>query len=622
MAPPTVIDITKPPYSAVADGQTDCWGAFKQACDDCLGDPPNNNGINNPHTIYVPGSASPYVVSQPILADAQQLSFVGDGAYLSVIQAAGFSDVLQFGVPRTSGGRTLTSAFWVDATTILDSSVSQPKRYGLRTNGIAYAYFQGTPFDMGPQGTANWSGTRQLTIDFAFYNNSAAGWYGGDQGIRLFGVGSADGKAPSPFYCGVSNAIVRFDFAASDGVWRFVTFALPTPSLLLQRVSIQLDLTQPAVQAYVNGVQVAVSLFAYVNGVPVSVSLAPAGGASNLFLQANEYRQFQLGTRLFDAGFNPGNITDQTVFGFKLTGALLYNDAGPNPVNAAQARIDGAPLNDLRQFFTGENAFYAFVPLQDAGNAYRHIPWIGAQPNGYLGVGSGLFLHDTSLGSGETRLGNSVRDLTLKAATVPGLTGYGRALCHGPVYDFKAQDCIFWGGAHNFGALNGAVGYPLKVRDCEFDYAGDAAIYAQGNMWWGERLTIKYWGREAIRSLNSFMDLRQVFYTPDGLHDCVLKFHNSRGAILDSHVMDFEGGGPMLAHVWCEAGVNDGPTFLTLRNITFGTRAEEAHFIVLRGTDATGGGHDPATLTVENCPPRSGYFIAQPIPGVWTVKLK
>src|ERR1022692_4735645 len=247
----TVIDITKPPYSAVPG--TDCWRAFQSACDDCLADAPHNDGNNNPHRIYVPGNLLAYLVSRPILADAQRLSFVGDGAYLSVIQTMGFADVLQFGVSRTSGGRTLTpmSAFWVDATPILDGSVGQ--RYGLRTNGVAYAYFQGSPFDMGPQGTANWSATRHLTIDFGIYN--PAGWNGGDQGIRLFGAGDPDNGKPSPFYCGVigSSTSLFFDFAASDGVKRRATFAMPAPSMLLQRVSIQLDLTQPSVLAFVNG---------------------------------------------------------------------------------------------------------------------------------------------------------------------------------------------------------------------------------------------------------------------------------------------------------------------------------------------------------------------------------
>src|ERR1700740_3569909 len=98
MPPPAVINITQPPYSAVPGA--DCWLAFQQACADCLTD-------GKPHGIYVPGNALPYLLSRPILADALNLSFAGDGAYLSVIQAAGerFSDVLQFGVPRVSGGQ-------------------------------------------------------------------------------------------------------------------------------------------------------------------------------------------------------------------------------------------------------------------------------------------------------------------------------------------------------------------------------------------------------------------------------------------------------------------------------------------------------------------------------------
>jgi hypothetical protein len=601
-------------------GSDDWWPSYQKAVDTI-------RTSGKPGVIYTPGRKNPYLISKPILADADYLSFVGDGADVSVIQVKGecYSDAIQFGVGRTSiknlGDlsipQTLTpfSEYWIDSTLspdgqqpYLDATADQ--RYGLRTRGIAYAYFQGTPFDMGPLGTVNWSETRQLTIDFVIYN--PAGWYGGDQGIRLFGAGSPDAPKPSPFYCGVggSSATISFDYAVSDGVHRRATFNLPAPSTPMQRISIQMDLTQPSVLAFVNRKQVA-------------VTLASAGSAPklNMSLLANEYRQFQLGTCLVDAAFNPGNITDQIIFGFKLTGAALYLDTG---ADGTQARIDnpGIPLNDLQQFFAPElSSFYALLPLRDAGNDWRCIPWESSQPGGaWFGVGSGLFLHDSSLGVSDTRIGNAVRDLTLAPATVSGPAGYGRALCHGPIYEFRAQDCRFTGGAHNFGALNGAVGYPLKVRDCEFTYGGDAAIYAQGNMWWGQRLTIKYWGREAIRALNSFLDLRQVFYAPGGPGDCVLKFHNASGAILDDHIIDFEGGGPALAYVWCEAGVNVGPTFLTLRNVTFGTQAKGSFYIVLKGNDTVTQSQGLATLILENCTPSTGYVIAQPIPGVWAVK--
>ena len=596
-------------------GSDDWWHSYQQAVDTIL-------TSGKPGIIYTPGRSDPYPISKPILADANNLSFVGDGVDVSVIQVNGerYSDAIQFGVARTSRKKvgdsyidqTLTpfSDFWVDATPILDGSIGQPPRYGLRTKGIAYAYFQGTPFDMGPVEMTNWSATQQLTLDFAIYN--PAGWNGGDQGIRLFGLGSPDNRLPSPFYCGVagSSTTLFFDFATSDSVVRRVQFtpmatAQPLDSYL-KRVSIQLDLTQPSVLAFVNGQQVAVDL----------TGIGP-GWAAYLTLRANEYRQFQLGTCLVDAAFNPGNITDQTVFGFKLTSAALYQNSG---AGTAQARLDGkTPLNDARQFFTLEEAdFSALLPLTNSGNNYRYIPWQSAQPGGaWSGVGSGLFLHDSSLGVPDTLGGNAVRDLTLMAATVPGLIGYGRALCHGPIYDFKAQDCLFIGGAHNFGALNGAVGYPLKVHDCQFERGGDAAIYAQGcGMWWGERLTIKYWGREAIRSLSSFMDLRQVFYAPGGPGDCVLKFHNSVGGVLDNHVMDFEGGGPALAHIYCEAGADSGPTNLTLRNVIFGTEAAGANYVVLRGPDSPSGDYAPATLILES----TQHVGFSSIPGIWTVK--
>jgi hypothetical protein len=627
---PSVIDITQPPYNVNPSTDPDCWRKFQDACDACLSELPRQ-----PHCIYVPGNSLPYYVSRPILADAEYLSFRGDGEYLSVIQAKELSDVLQFGVTRESRSlpgapaKQLDSSFWVDATPYLDSTVG--RRHGLRTNGQAYVYFHGTPFDMGPPEQANWSHTQQLTLDFAI--QIEGGWIGSGDGVRLFGVGDWDHENPSPFYCGFqaydnSSSTLSFYFATSDGVARRARFFVPSPSPLLQRISIQLDLTRSVVLAFVNGTQVSVNLDTYIGaGWQAVASLPP-----NLSLQANEFRQFQLGTCLVDAPFNTGNITDQTIFGFKLTWASLYLNGGPGTL---QAHRLGLNLSDSQRFFVQEPSypsgspapapFTAFLPLQDPrdpsedpSNVYRYVPWVCGSADASYGVGSALFLHDTSLTDNDTRKGNIVRDLTLKASP-----SYGRALCHGPVYDFKAQDCIFTGGAHNFGALNGAVGYPLKVRDCQFEYGGDAAIYAQGcGMWYGERLTIKFWGREAIRSLRSFLDLRQVFYAPGGPGDCLLKFHDSGGGILDNHVIDFEGGGPALAHIYCKAGISSGPTRLTLRNVVFGTNAPRRYNVVLDGPAFPGAGYAPATLTLDNTQasvlrlPRSPWWR----PGLWSVR--
>ncbi|MBV9125332.1 MAG: hypothetical protein JO112_18410, partial [Planctomycetes bacterium] len=116
---PARIDITQPPYKAIPG--TDCAPAFQAACDDCRAD-------GRPHVIYIPGNAAPYLLNQPIFADADNLAFVGDGERLSVIRVNGqcFPDALQFGVRQTSikvtaSGmhidQTLTpvSDFWIDA---------------------------------------------------------------------------------------------------------------------------------------------------------------------------------------------------------------------------------------------------------------------------------------------------------------------------------------------------------------------------------------------------------------------------------------------------------------------------------------------------------------------------
>ena len=113
MQPPLVNITDYPP----AIGSNDWWPSYQKVVDAIL-------ASKLPGTIYTPGRIEPYLISRPILADAPNLSFVGDGERLSTIQVDGFSDAIQFGVARTSVkqldhgtiAQSLTpySDYWID----------------------------------------------------------------------------------------------------------------------------------------------------------------------------------------------------------------------------------------------------------------------------------------------------------------------------------------------------------------------------------------------------------------------------------------------------------------------------------------------------------------------------
>jgi hypothetical protein len=607
-----IIDVTKPPYY-VRPGPSFAEAnsiALQKIIDDVRALQLKKNTDAKGFELYFPASLQSYQIAKPLLCDVPYLSISGDGKFQSVLQASTGHDILIFGVPRRSFDPNadpkdtkleVTHENWQPSS--LDETTKG--RFCFKTLRSSYLYFQGTPFDQGQGDHTSWASVDQLTIDFAVELDKSvfSTWHEPKDGFRLFGLGGPDSqKHLSTFCCSImpSGARMRFQFVTADSVHREIQFDLPKKELALLRASIQLDLKSGEILAFVNGISVDVSLLKMGLGWPKKDTPTT--------FRANDFREMQIGTCTFEAAIGENNIAPVSIQGFRLTGALLYAkvDAGGEQSWRSGAVPGTWTLQDRFKYFDAvPGTFTVLLPLLEAETTYRFITWHGAMSGGGILSGKGLILHRTwNIPEASTIAGNSVKNIGLQHS---GDMPFGRQICYGPIYDFEVLASRFVGGSQNIGAMNGAVGYPVTVRECGLEYASDTAIYAQGNgWWWGEALTIKYYGRTAVRTQKSYMHLSKVFLTDSKfgsdkrpITEVVFAFQNGFGALLEDVHPNFESVGPRKAYVTCDLplGLERGPT-LKLRNFLGGALSPGTRLVMLEGRRRVKSAHYPSGRAV------------------------
>jgi hypothetical protein len=218
-------------------------------------------------TIYIP--AGDWYVDRPIFVDTQAVRIVGEGIDVSRVFGTASHDVFVVGVVRKPAGNGLTPAHLVDLFTggtagapLLDSTAvsAAGQRWGLRTLGDAHLAQVGGAFDAA---TGDYYvGNRQITIDAAVDFTRSPGTGGFPASGSLFGL-SSSGQA-MPWFLVVQNGAFRCAFRTQapgidQGVERSFTFGSLGGSPGLVRFTVQIDLINAQVQAWVNGVQVVVS---------------------------------------------------------------------------------------------------------------------------------------------------------------------------------------------------------------------------------------------------------------------------------------------------------------------------------------------------------------------------
>lgn len=559
-------------FGAVAG--TDCTSAFQSAADWFTTN-------NTPGYLYVPGATSTYQLSNPTFIDQDGVWVVGDGE-ASQIQGVGCTTVLQFGIKRSPQGLgNLSSGYWVSSSGVLDSSAQS--KFGLRTNNNSHISFIASPFDHGPNDGTYWAGVRQLTIDLAFVVNNAT-WP--SNGVQIAGLMKS--QKPSPFFVASDrNVYLYLSFQTSDGVVRSAR-CLFTPSTSLIRLSFQLDLAQGTVLAWINRTQVAVDL-----------SLIGAGWGPGLSLIANRHSPFNMGTLASDAitvGELFGGDVDVTFFGLKLSNASLYTNGS---VSSSQARLDAATLNDSQQYFTSESSTVAYLPLAAGQNSYHRVPWQSGAA-GASQTGAGLFIDKNGSVPNAAARGQGVSNLKVSCGNY-----YGVCVSTGWALDFRAENLICQGGAHGIGTPNMGSTYPVKLSNCVLQNNQDSGYYGWFQILWADQLTIKSYGRTAMRLGGTSCLVRNLFCTDSTTCDYVAEMYDITGSgglnRFEGFVIDFEGDFPSKAYFYAEAMSHTLGSSLCLADGVFGTVGAGSYLVILAPSLGSAANTNAALCRLERC---------------------
>lgn len=275
-------------------------------------------------TVFIPGAKDPYVVKSPVFVDGTFIRFQGEGSgasHGSRIAMATGSAFPNFvvGLSRTAGGVVPNAIYrpdlWNGGSPKLDATAvsGAGRRWGLRTNGDLFVFSHGSSLSHGGisptygDQPSYWIEESCLTIDFAIEGFAAGKVPSGP----LFGVGY--NLFPSPYFVN-SGGNGSFGITISYQTAKFgpattSTYTFSAGSAVgVQRISIQVDLVNRVVLAWVNGTQVAVT------GPP------PPVGA--MFLEVED------STWVMNAVVNSGANVDFALYGLCVSRCPRYANNG------------------------------------------------------------------------------------------------------------------------------------------------------------------------------------------------------------------------------------------------------------------------------------------------------
>lgn len=540
-------------------------------------------------TIYIP--AGDWFVDRPMFIDSPGIRVVGEGIDVTRVRGQGGHDIFTIGVARKPLGKALTPGHLVDlfnggssSSPLLDSTaVSAPgQRWGLRTLADAHLAQVGGGLDAASGDY--YVGVRQITIDAAvdFTNSPGTGLF--PSSGCLFGLSSV-GQA-MPWYLIVSGGALKCAFRTQapgidQGVERSFTFGSLTGSPGLVRFTVQIDLINAQVLAWVNGVQVVVASSLGSDFLP----------ESNLVFYENQSAPFCIGATAGGASTVVelfGSAIDTTFCGLKISSGPIYSNFGPG---VPQTRADGQAITDFRRYFqfvSGQTI--AYLPLNESPalvTADRVVTAIGNSAYGVTGT-TLHFLDNVNHASTFSGVNQTVfRDLTLLCATFV----WGQAISVGFATLVTVEDCNLQGGAHGLGCLPLGANYQISIENCTLA-GNDACLYL--NFSSSVRCRNIYLDRvyrAGIRLIESGVVGDGVFTSCNGTPDYIVKAERAWAELI--HVSaDNEtfGQGPQIACFYASPS-RDQPvkSQMILRDVAIVSTGPNASIIVLEAPGAEDG---------------------------------
>lgn len=531
-------------FGAAVDGTTDDTAAWQAAVAAAAG----VAGDQTPAAVYCPVGTSR--VSGTITLPSH-VDLVGEG-FASQIFAASFGPLVQLGGRLRDGdpGDSWAAAdHYVDLFGVLDSSVAAAagQKFGYDLADGAYLSLPASPFELGPipdDGTNacdNWRTCRTLTLDVALHSNGPAWFYN-----RVLGTTEAHWNGVGrPFALGIEFGRVVLRFTTADGQNRVASCPLGDAAAVpLLRLTVQVDLGAPSVAFFVNR-----------TAAEADLSRVGLGWGPGLNFAENHHHEFVVGRDPFS------NATgcDYRVLGLAVTAAPVYAAAAPG---GAQARVDGEPLTDRRQFYPTEFGVGALCNLEPAAapRADRLVPWQWPGMN-YLGYGH--FLPSNFNGAYGT-VHNRIAGLFLNCSSFT----YGSVVHQASALDTHVENVRFGGLGRAWSSLAGQISYTTRMRGVHWENNGDCHLFAWNTLL---RADVRYTlpKRHAVKAHLSDVRINGPLVNGGSVVRALARLSRSSGEFTD-WLLDFENGLPAECYFSATAHVGDygAPGKLILRRVT------------------------------------------------------
>jgi hypothetical protein len=501
--------------------------------------------------------------------------------------------------PTVSGG-VPTSDHFVALDTLGDGTLTGCRGVRLKSDQVL-ATWSGPldqPIPYGQFAHKGWGDFRRITINLLLDDRSAVLPAG-----PIYGMGEVlpHGYRPRPFHLisWGSGSWLEFRFATAESpeTYRSFLIAEGTPSGL-KRITIQMDLINCAVQAWVNKVQVAT--FPYINMGPTSsqtrlLSFAPS---DNLRLIPNDYHPFLLGAYGSTTQSRGGGpVMDLTIAGLAISSGLLYGDDG---VGTPQRALGGGTVTDSSLArppagsLMGRLAIESISPTRAL--AGREIPVItgGAVAQGY-GTSYGLMSPaEQNLNCGGWLQNFAFRDFALR-----GTGWYGDLLSLGGIWNLEVVRMFFDYGFHNIGSPRmGASTYPVALTDLRFGYSFGSSYFGSCHDTEARNFTVLQPVQDVVTTVGSNVHLRGTFVGASlGRHTCAFYAEESGGDYrLEDIEIDNEGNvTPTVASVYMEVPWVKRTGF-TIDGYRTGSIGPRAAVVELRRVQAQAAEHYPIAI--------------------------
>lgn len=419
--------------------------------------------------LFFPASILPYRVSRPIILDRPHIGIVGENRSVTIDNNISFNGpTVLMGIrmsERNSQGNTVqaSSLYRPDLFGDIDTSLATAsgQRWGFRTNNNATLVFDGSPADLGPTNGSNYRSWTHVNsgfvLDIAIKHSGGTPFYAGTT-AGIVNVGNGTDTVFSLNRGGTTN---QFDWLMyfTDGTYIQSSINPGATASGVFKLAFQVDVINRQIQAYYNGVQIAIS----------SGGTFFAGSGATTLIE-NKYYSMLVGvnTNFVDtygtllSSYNQAGI-DFTLCGLALTNGLVYKNNG---VGNAQQRLDNGTLNDSYRYFWGDFSTtrkWFYLTLQDNPSSPYTLRFMSAYHNGFTGISKGYLLENSQYTLLGGLQGNYISTITING------TPLAPAVTVGMVLDPYFEHVTFGNSLIGCNVLNLGANYTLRFNDCVFN---------------------------------------------------------------------------------------------------------------------------------------------------------